>query len=355
MKINKFRNLLVLAVMLCFLLTGCINTNVRVVVDENDGGSVALKVLMEKSAFEMFNSENGKIEGLEDFEQQEPIRGEDGKTYIPFVQTKAYMTYAELEKGLLEMDGFSTGEDMSFEYSTQEVTTTEEGFIGEEDTETAEPTTETTTEVTTDEETPEKETQKLFSEVQVTKQESLNGYIYTFRAVLQKQGEGSADTGVSDNSSVSTSNPALSGEGSTEDTTEGTSEGASEGTEEAPIDLSPVLGPIASNINDMFKVQLEIVLPTEIQESAGGVVQGNTLVCDIKDLSVDTEIYASGELVLVEFEPVDENYNPEFLEIEPEPTVSPIMIMGVCYALSAMIVGTLSAIVLGILKLVKRR
>lgn len=40
----------------------------------------------------------------------------------------------------------------------------------------------------------------------------------------------------------------------------------------------------------------------------GGIAQVNTLICDIKDLSVDTEIYASGELVLVDLEPVPEEY-----------------------------------------------
>ena len=113
MKLKKFRKFLVLSVMLCLLLTGCVNTQVRVVVDENDGGSMTRRVLVEEAVYQMMRADGAQMSGLNGFEQEAPIKGEDGTTYIPFVKTDAFVTYDDMVKGLLDVDGFaSDDEDM---------------------------------------------------------------------------------------------------------------------------------------------------------------------------------------------------------------------------------------------------
>lgn len=50
------------------------------------------------------------------------------------------------------------------------------------------------------------------------------------------------------------------------------------------------------NINEAVKFRFDISLPVGISESLGGVVNGNTLTCFISDLTVETEIQATGLL-----------------------------------------------------------
>jgi len=369
MKLKKLRKFLVLSVMLCLLLTGCVNTQVRVVVDEYAGGSMTLRVLVEETVYQMMRADGAQMSVLGGFEQEAPIKGEDGKTYIPFVKTDAFVTYDDMVKGLLDVDGFASddedmeepasGEDTSEATATDwEATTTEannsESSIGER---------------TGEDETQSEASKKLFSEVEITKQESLNGYIYTFRAVVQKQGDEAptpAD-GVTQEILPNTEGEQATDLPATTDTADDNATSANDSTVtnddttmsgefSAEIDLSPIINPLAASINDMFKVQLEIVLPAEIQDYRGGIAQGNTLVCDIKDLSVDTEIYASGELVLVDLEPVPEEYTDIPTQgIDPQPEVSGFMLMSIFIGLSAMITGTVAGITLGVLKLLKRR
>lgn len=369
MKLKKLRKFLVLSVMLCLLLTGCVNTQVRVVVDENDGGSMTLRVLVEEAVYQMMRADGAQMSGLNGFEQEAPIKGEDDKTYIPFVKTDAFATYDDMVKGLLDLDGFASddedmeepasGEDTSEATATDmEATTTEadnsESSIGER---------------TGEDETQSEASKKLFSEVEITKQESLNGYIYTFRAVVQKQGDEAptpADEitqeilpnteGEQATDLPATTDTVYDNATSANDSTVTNDGTTMSGEFSAEIDLSPIINPFAASINDMFKVQLEIVLPAEIQDYRGGIAQGNTLVCDIKDLSVDTEIYASGELVLVDLEPVPEEYTDIPTQgIDPQPEVSGFMLMSIFIGLSAMITGTVAGITLGVLKLLKRR
>ena len=362
MKLKKFRKFLVLSVMLCLLLTGCVNTQVRVVVDENDGGSMTRRVLVEEAVYQMMRADGAQMSVLGGFEQEAPIKGEDGTTYIPFVKTDAFVTYDDMVKGLLDVDGFaSDDEDMEEPASgedTSEATAAEannsESSIGER---------------TGEDETQTEASKKLFSEVEITKQESLNGYIYTFRAVVQKQGDEAptpAD-GVTQEILPNTEGEQATDLPATTDTADDNAISANDSTVtnddttmsgefSAEIDLSPIINPLAASINDMFKVQLEIVLPAEIQDYRGGIAQGNTLVCDIKDLSVDTEIYASGELVVVDFEPVPEEYTDIPTQgIDPQPEVSGFMLMIIFIGLSALVTGTVAGITLGVLKLLKRR
>jgi hypothetical protein len=362
MKLKKFRKFLVLSVMLCLLLTGCVNTQVRVVVDEYAGGSMTLRVLVEETVYQMMRADGAQMSVLGGFELEAPIKGEDGKTYIPFVKTDAFVTYDDMVKGLLDVDGFASyDEDMEEPASgedTSEATATEannsESSIGER---------------TGEDETQSEASKKLFSEVEITKQESLNGYIYTFRAVVQKQGDEAptpAD-GVTQEILPNTEGEQATDLPVTADTADDNATSANDSTVtndgttmsgefSAEIDLSPIINPFAASINDMFKVQLEIVLPAEIQDYRGGIAQGNTLVCDIKDLSVDTEIYASGELVLVDLEPVPEEYTDIPTQgIDPQPEVSGFMLMSIFIGLSAMITGIVAGITLGVLKLLKRR
>lgn len=342
---------------------------------------MTLRVLVEEAVYQMMRADGAQMSGLNGFEQEAPIKGEDDKTYIPFVKTDAFATYDDMVKGLLDLDGFASddedmeepasGEDTSEATATDmEATTTEadnsESSIGER---------------TGEDETQSEASKKLFSEVEITKQESLNGYIYTFRAVVQKQGDeaptpadeitqeilpntegeqatdlpATTDT-VYDNATSANDSTATNDSTVTNDST-ATNDGTTmSGEFSAEIDLSPIINPFAASINDMFKVQLEIVLPAEIQDYRGGIAQGNTLVCDIKDLSVDTEIYASGELVLVDLEPVPEEYTDIPTQgIDPQPEVSGFMLMSIFIGLSAMITGIVAGITLGVLKLLKRR
>lgn len=323
---------------------------------------MTLRVLVEETVYQTMRADGAQMSVLNGFEQEAPIKGEDGKTYIPFVKTDAFATYDDMVKGLLDVDGFaSDDEDMEEPASgedTSEATTTEdnnsESSIGER---------------TGEDETQSEASKKLFSEVEITKQESLNGYIYTFRAVVQKQGDVAptpAD-GVTQEILPNTEGEQATDLPATTDTANDNATSANDSTVtndgttmsgefSAEIDLSPSTNPFAASINDMFKVQLEIVLPAEIQDYRGGIAQGNTLVCDIKDLSVDTEIYASGELVLVDLEPVSEEYTDIPTQgIDPQPEVSGFMLMSIFIGLSVMITGTVAGITLGVLELLKRR
>lgn len=363
MKLKKLRKFLVLSVMLCLLLTGCVNTQVRVVVDEYAGGSMTLRVLVEETVYQMMRAAGAQMSVLGGFEQEAPIKGEDGKTYIPFAKTDAFVTYDDMVKGLLDVDGFASDDEDMEEPASGEDTSEDnnsESSIGER---------------TGEDETQSEASKKLFSEVEITKQESLNGYIYTFRAVVQKQGdeaptladgvtqeilpntEGEQATDLPATTDTADDNATSANDSTVTDDSTVTNDGTTmSGEFSAEIDLSPIINPFAASINDMFKVQLEIVLPAEIQDYRGGIAQGNTLVCDIKDLSVDTEIYASGELVLVDFEPVPEEYTDIPTQgSDPQTEVSGFMLMIIFIGLSALVTGTVAGITLGVLKLLKRR
>lgn len=342
---------------------------------------MTLRVLVEETVYQMMRADGAQMSGLNGFEQEAPIKGEDDKTYIPFVKTDAFATYDDMVKGLLDLDGFASddedmeepasGEDASEATATDmEATATDmEATTTDMEATEADNSESSIGERTVEDETQSEASKKLFSEVEITKQESLNGYIYTFRAVVQKQGDEAptpAD-GVTQEILPNTEGEQATDLPATTDTANDNATSANDSTEtndgttmsgefSAEIDLSPIINPFAASINDMFKVQLEIVLPAEIQDYRGGIAQGNTLVCDIKDLSVDTEIYASGELVLVDLEPVPEEYTDIPTQgIDPQPEVSGFMLMGIFIGLSAMITGTVAGIALGVLKLLKRR
>jgi len=318
---------------------------------------MTLRVLVEETVYQMMRADGAQMSVLGGFEQEAPIKGEDGKTYIPFVKTDAFVTYDDMVKGLLDVDGFASDDEDMEEPASGEDTSEDnnsESSIGER---------------TGEDETQSEASKKLFSEVEITKQESLNGYIYTFRAVVQKQGDEAptpADgitqeilpntEGEQATDLPATTDTANDNATSANDSTVTNDDTTMSGEFSAEIDLSPIINPLAASINDMFKVQLEIVLPAEIQDYRGGIVQGNTLVCDIKDLSVDTEIYASGELVLVDFEPVPEEYTDIPTQgIDPQPEVSGFMLMIIFIGLSVLVTGTVAGIALGVLKLLKRR
>jgi hypothetical protein len=120
---KKITALFLGAVMLCILLTGCIETGINVRIDPNGGGEVTTMILIEKSFFNMMTSMG------ESTVSSEVTRGEttvDGTEYVTLSQTKSYRTYTELERALAEMTYIGDGETDS-EYIFKSVSIANDG------------------------------------------------------------------------------------------------------------------------------------------------------------------------------------------------------------------------------------
>lgn len=91
---------------LCFLLTGCVETDINVRIDGANGGDITTTLLIEKSFYDMMAG--GEITGLDGMTQGETTV--DGTGYVTFSEKKSYETYAELENALHEMTFLDDGE-----------------------------------------------------------------------------------------------------------------------------------------------------------------------------------------------------------------------------------------------------
>ena len=367
----NFRKFIVLTLMACLLLTGCVDTKITVNIDENNGGTVTMRVLMEESVHAKVFSDDGLSSGLEDFTQGDKFVGDDGKTYIPFTKTDTYATYDEMVEGLMSIEslvsendgGTGLNPDQSVEATNnednkptadkpdanatdkQDANTSDKQDANTSDKQDANATDNSdksdANTVENTEEAKDKATATLFSDVAITKFETTTGYTYTFRAILKKQGDDKP--AVEPNEATTADTTTADGTNTDATANEGVSDGTASGLEA-----------IATDINNMFKVELEIVLPVDIQDYAGGMVQGNTLICDIRDLSVDTEIYATGERIV---EPVVEEVEDELYppEVTHNQATSGITTYFMYVMISMALIGTATAIILGIMKLTKRK
>jgi SepF-like predicted cell division protein (DUF552 family) len=188
--------LLPLMAAFCLLLSGCVEADIGVKIDANNGGSLSATLLIDKELYTMM-SESGEMTGLGGMTEGETTV--DGTVYKTFTKTGTYQTYQALEYALMNMKFLESSEG---------------------------------------------ETPKLFKSVKIQKDRWLLETKYTFQAVTNTQ---------------------------------------------EPV---PEMSEPDMDFSSMIKLHLNIIMPDKINEASGGVIQGNTLVCDILSLTSETEITA---------------------------------------------------------------
>ena len=230
---KKTLAILLSAVMMIVMLTGCIHQDMGVKMNKDGTGAVTTTLGIEK---EFYNSL--KEMGSDPFEGKTVTEYEyDGSTYVACSETKEYASYEDMEKALLELT-YETKliEDAQGDDSvTDETNPTEDSIFDvviDEDTDT-----------TPDNAEPENDNH-IFSSIRIEKKRELFRTTYSFNAQLNPQ---NADA----------------------------------------VDYDP---------NETFKVTLSVEMPAEITEAKGGDVEGNKVVFDITDITEKQEFSAVSEV-----------------------------------------------------------
>ena len=231
---KKVFSLLLCAIMLLCLLTGCIHQNMGVKLNEDGTGSITTTLGIEKEFYKQL-----KAKGSDPFEGKTVTEYQlDGSTYISVAETRNYSSYEAMEQALLAMtyetqmlEDAQNG-DADEELEGQGVESSDEFFdvvIGEEGS--AQPDTEAQ---------PVRDNH-VFSSVNIEKSSGLIQSTYSFRAVLNPQ--------------------------------------SSEGLD--------------YDLNQTFKVTLTVEMPGKITGSNGGSVDGNKVVFNVADISESQELAAT--------------------------------------------------------------
>ena len=95
--LKKTGLIIMLFATLCFILTGCITTEIGVRIDGRNGGDLSTTLLIEKNFYGMMSG--GDMNGLDGMTKGETTV--DGTDYVTFTDKKSFKTYAELEAALL--------------------------------------------------------------------------------------------------------------------------------------------------------------------------------------------------------------------------------------------------------------
>lgn len=91
--------ILLAALMLCFVLTGCVRSDIEITLNKNGTGSVAASFGIEKTVYEQLKTMGTDIfEGKTTTEQSY-----DGATYVTHTETNEYGSYTEIKNALLEL------------------------------------------------------------------------------------------------------------------------------------------------------------------------------------------------------------------------------------------------------------
>lgn len=96
---KKIIALVLAAVSICMMLTGCMHTDIVIKMNKNETGSIAATIGIERDLYEQL-----KESGNDPFEGKTTTTYElEGETYIGYSETKEYDSYKDMEKALLEM------------------------------------------------------------------------------------------------------------------------------------------------------------------------------------------------------------------------------------------------------------
>ena len=230
---KKTLAILLSAVMMIVMLTGCIHQDMGVKLNKDGTGAVTTTLGIEKDFYD-----NLKQMGSDPFEGKTVTEYEyDGSTYVACTETKEYASYEDMEKALLEL----TYETELIEDAQEDDSVTDE----------SEPTGDGIFDVVVDEDAvsdsgemePENDNH-IFSSVRIEKKRELFRTTYSFNAQLNPQNA-------------------------------------------EAVDYDP---------NETFKVTLSVEMPTEITETKGGDAEGNKVVFDITDITEKQDFVAVSEV-----------------------------------------------------------
>lgn len=163
-RMKKIVTLLLSALMLVGLLSGCVQNDLGVKINSDGTGSVAMTLGLEKEFYEQL-----KATGTDPFDGKTTTTYTDGDdTYVAYTETTEYKSYDEIENALLAME---------YEYDMLE-------DAGSDDEEAAEP---DPSEYTLMQPTEEETDKHIFKSVEIEKNSGIFYNTYTFKAVMNPQ------------------------------------------------------------------------------------------------------------------------------------------------------------------------
>ena len=171
------------AVMMIVMLTGCIHQDMGVKMNKDGTGSITTTLGIEKDFYDQLVSM-----GSDPFEGKTTTEYEyDGTTYVSYAESKEYSSYEEMEQALLDMT-----------YVTELIEDAQEDASddGEVD---------DVIDVTVDAEEAPAQDSHIFSSVSIEKDSGILQSTYTFHAVLNAQSNENADYDMNDTFKVTLS------------------------------------------------------------------------------------------------------------------------------------------------------
>lgn len=180
---KKTMEILLSAVMMVVLLTGCIHQDMGVKMNKDGTGSIATTLGIEKDFYDQLVSM-----GSDPFEGKTTTEYEyDGNTYVSYAERKEYSSYEEMEQALLDM----TYETELIEDAQED--TSDDGEVDD------------VIDVTVDAEEAPAQDNHIFSSISIEKDSGIFQSTYTFHAVLNAQSNENADYDMNDTFKVTLS------------------------------------------------------------------------------------------------------------------------------------------------------
>jgi hypothetical protein len=180
---KKTLAILLSAVMMIVMLTGCIHQDMGVKMNKDGTGSITTTLGIEKDFYDQLVSM-----GSDPFEGKTTTEYEyDGTTYVSYAESKEYSSYEEMEQALL---------DMTYETELIEDAQEDTSDDGEVD---------GVIDVAVDTEEAPAQDNHIFSSVSIEKDSGIFQSTYSFHAVLNAQSNGNADYDMNDTFKVTLS------------------------------------------------------------------------------------------------------------------------------------------------------
>ena len=180
---KKTMAILLSAVMMIVMLTGCIHQDMGVKMNKDGTGSITTTLGIEKDFYDQLVSM-----GSDPFEGKTTTEYEyDGSTYVSYAESKEYSSYEEMEQALL---------DMTYETELIEDAQEDTSDDGEVD---------AVIDVAVDDEEAPAQGNHIFSSVSIEKDSGIFQSTYTFHAVLNAQSNENPDYDMNDTFKVTLS------------------------------------------------------------------------------------------------------------------------------------------------------
>ena len=180
---KKTMAILLSAVMMIVMLTGCIHQDMGVKMNKDGTGSITTTLGIERDFYDQLVSM-----GSDPFEGKTTTEYEyDGSTYVSYAESKEYSSYEEMEQALL---------DMTYETELIEDAQDDTSDDGEVD---------NVIDVAVDAEEAPAQDNHIFSSVSIEKDSGIFQSIYTFHAVLNAQSNENPDYDMNDTFKVTLS------------------------------------------------------------------------------------------------------------------------------------------------------